>query len=151
MTFWSLFVVLKSEFAEMKFTISTTALKPCSSPFDQILSKEKLHASISQVLIMALILTCQVAHAQVKGYFLPSDAYINETFLFETKWKTEKGEDYQSKMKLRYFLDPSRNYKKYSETQLVPSERPKKLMPMISSYSVKLIIVWDHILYGKAV
>jgi len=63
------------------------------------------------------ILILHLSSAQVKDYFIPSNEYIGKAFLFEAKWTNEKGEEFQSKNNVSYFLDPSGNYKKYSVEQ----------------------------------
>ena len=58
----------------------------------------------------------QVTDAQIKEYFVPSYTYFNQVFQFETeKWENENGQ-FQTKNRVKYYNDPSGNFKKYIES-----------------------------------
>lgn len=63
-----------------------------------------------------LLLFCfsafQTSYSQVKEYFIPSEKYFSQEFIFESSWTNENG-FIENKNIVRYSLDPTGNYKQF--------------------------------------
>lgn len=107
---------------------------------------------MKQVLMLLFIsVSFLLVKGQVNEYFIPSNDYFNQIFLFETeKWENENGQ-FQKKNKIKYYNDPSGNLKKHIESTSYRYDSPTMALKVHHFFNVSESKVVDIYFYIEGI